>query len=100
MRPIHLLQMDKVRPVLVLTRAAIRPHLRRITVAPITTNIRGLSSEVALGPRNGLERPSVVSCDNVETVPHADLGRLIGHLHADQEPDLARAIIAAYGLRL
>ncbi|MFB9176693.1 type II toxin-antitoxin system PemK/MazF family toxin [Dactylosporangium sucinum] len=91
--------MDKLRPALVLTRPQILPHLRRVTVAPITTSIRGLSTEVVLGARNGVDRPSVVSCDNVATVPQADVGRLIGYLHADQEPDLARAIVAAYGLR-
>jgi mRNA interferase MazF len=44
-----------VRPVLVLTRELVRPHLARVTVAPITTNVRGLSTEVPVGPANGLD---------------------------------------------
>ena len=46
MRPICLAQLDRTRPVLVLTREIVRPHLSRVTVAPITTTIRGLSTEV------------------------------------------------------
>ncbi|MFY9826671.1 MAG: type II toxin-antitoxin system PemK/MazF family toxin, partial [Thermoanaerobaculia bacterium] len=43
MRAIHVAQLDKARPVLILTRELVRPHLRTVTVAPITTTIRGLS---------------------------------------------------------
>jgi mRNA interferase MazF len=45
-RPIHAAELDKARPVVVLTRELVRPHLARVTVAPITTTIRGLSTEV------------------------------------------------------
>ena len=45
MRPIHLAALDKTRPVLVLTRELVRPHLTRVTVAPITGTVRGLSTE-------------------------------------------------------
>ena len=69
MRPIHLAHLDKTRPVLVLTRELVRPHLSRVTVAPITSTIRGLSTELPVGPDNGVDHPSVVSCDNVVTVP-------------------------------
>src|SRR4051794_1051694 len=90
MRPIRLAQLDKPRPVLVLTRERIRPHLRWVTVAPITTTIRGLRTEVAVGPENGLDMPSVVSCDNIDTVDRSDLGRLIGYLLPAQEQALTR----------
>jgi mRNA interferase MazF len=96
MRPIHIAQLDKSRPVLILTRALVRPHLSRVTVAPITSTIRGLSTEVAVGPANGLDHNSVVSCDNIVTVPIATLGRHLGYLLAEQEPDLAAAIHAAF----
>lgn len=69
MRPIHLATLDKTRPVLVLTRPAVRPVLNSVTVAPITTTIRGLSTEVPVGRTNGLDHDSVVSCDNVTTIP-------------------------------
>ncbi len=71
MRPIHAARLDEVRPVLVLTREIVRPHLARVTVAPITTTVRGLSTEVPVGQANGLDHASVVSCDNILTVPGA-----------------------------
>lgn len=98
MRPIHLAQLDKPRPVLVLTRELVRPHLSRVTVAPITSTIRGLSTEVRVGPSNGLDHPSVVSCDNVVTVPTSALGRQIGRLLREQEVALTAALHAAFDL--
>ena len=98
MRPIHLAKLDKTRPVLILTREPVRPHLTRVTVAPITATIRGLSSEVQVGPRNGLEKDSVVSVDNVVTIPVTALGHQIGFLLPDQESDLAEAIRNAFDL--
>ena len=98
MRPIHLAALDKTRPVLVLTRELVRPHLTRVTVAPITSTVRGLSTEVLVGPDNGLDQPSVVSCDNVVTIPKGALGRQIGRLLPEQEPALSAAIHAAFDL--
>ena len=98
MRPIHLARLDKQRPVVVLTRELVRPHLNRVTVAPITTTIRGLSTEVPVGTANGLQRKSVISCDNVVTVPKSALGRQIGHLQPAQEVRLSAAIRAAFDL--
>ncbi|PRX48228.1 mRNA interferase MazF [Prauserella shujinwangii] len=98
MRPIHTARLDKVRPVLVLTRELVRPHLTRVTVAPITTTIRGLSTEVPVGKANGLAHDSVVSCDNIQTIPKRDLGGQIGFLLTSQEADLARAIELAFDL--
>jgi len=96
MRPIHLAQLDKARPVLVLTREVVRPHLTRVTVAPITTTVRGLSTEVPVGPVNGLDHDSVVSCDNILTMPTSALGRHVGNLFPAQEVGLADAIRAAF----
>jgi mRNA interferase MazF len=98
MRPIHVAQLDKARPVLILTREPVRPHLRTVTVAPITTTIRGLSSEVGVDAANGLSGPSVVSCDNITTIPADALGRQIGVLLDGQEPALGEAIMAAFDL--
>ena len=98
MRPIHVATLDKARPVLVLTRELVRPHLSRVTVAPITSTIRGLSTEVPVGPANGLEHDSVVSCDNVVTVPTSALGRQIGRLLPEQEVALTVALHAAFDL--
>ncbi len=98
MRPVHTAQLDTVRPVLVLTRELVRPYLNRVTVAPITTNARGLSTEVAVGAENGLDAGSVVSCDNIATVPVSALGPQIGVLFPAQEAALADAISAAFDL--
>lgn len=98
MRPIHTAQLDKVRPVLVLTREVVRPYLTRVTVAPITTTIRGLSTEVPVGRRNGLHQASVISCDNIVTVPAAALGPQIGYLLPAQEAALTKAVQAAFDL--
>jgi len=98
MRPIHTARLDKTRPVLVLTRERVRPHLTRVTVAPITSTIRGLSTEVPVGPANGLDHACVVSCDNIVTVPVALLGPQVGFLLDEQETALTQAIHAAFDL--
>ncbi|MDQ3721194.1 MAG: type II toxin-antitoxin system PemK/MazF family toxin [Actinomycetota bacterium] len=98
MRPIHVARLDKARPVLILTRELVRPHLNTVTVAPVTTTVRGLSTEVVVDEANGLEQPSVVSCDHVTTIPTSVLGPQIGLLLDSQEPDLAGAIQAAFDL--
>ena len=98
MRPIHLARIDKSRPVLVLTRELVRPHLNTVTIAPITTTVRGLSTEVSVGTANGLSAQSVVACDHITTIPAAALGRQIGRLLDAQEADLTSAICAAFDL--
>jgi len=98
MRPIHVARLDKVRPVLVLTRELVRPHLTAVTIAPITKTIRGLSTEVPVGAANGLAAPSVVSCDNVTTVLTSALGEQVGVLLDHQEQLLSDAIRAAFDL--
>ncbi|WP_067653366.1 type II toxin-antitoxin system PemK/MazF family toxin [Nocardia harenae] len=98
MREIRLANLDKTRPVLVLTRDQVRPYMTSVTVAPITSTIKGLSTEVPLDQRNGLDDACVVSCDNIRTVPSKSLGRLIGYFYADQEPQLTACIKAAFSL--
>jgi mRNA interferase MazF len=98
MRAIHVAQLDKARPVLILTRELVRPYLRAVTIAPITTTIRGLSSEVGVDATNGLAEPSVVSCDNITTIPTDALGAQIGGLLDHQEQALSDAIAAAFDL--
>jgi mRNA interferase MazF len=98
MRPIHIAHLDKARPVLVLTRELVRPYMTRVTVAPITSTIRGLSSEVRVGRANGLDNEGVVSCDNIVTVPKSAVGRRIGYLLQSQENALSIAIRSAFDL--
>ena len=69
MRPIHVVTLDKARPAAILTREAVRPFRTRVTVAPITSTTRGLSTEVRVDDTNGLDHQSVISLDNIATVP-------------------------------
>ena len=98
MRPIYIAHLDKARPVLMLTRELVIPHRQQVTVAPITTTVRGLSTEVAVGPANGIGHESVVSCDNIVTIDKNALGDRIGYLFAAQELLLTAAIHAAFDL--
>ena len=98
MRPIHLAKVDEWRPVLVLTREVARPRLRRVTVAPVTSTVRGLATEVPVGPENGLDHASAISLDNVQTMLTSELGEQVGWLLPHQERALAAAVHAAYDL--
>jgi len=53
--------------VLVLTLELVRQHLNTVTVAPITTTVRGLSTEVPCGAENGLEQSSAIACDHTRS---------------------------------
>ena len=98
MREICLARLDTSRPAVVLTRAAARAAMTKVTIAPITSTAKGLTSEVPVGPDNGLDHASVICLDNVVTIPVELLGRTIGFLSADQEAQLAKAIVLAYDL--
>jgi len=67
--------LDKVRPVVILTRARVAPRLSRVLVAPITTTVRGVTTEVPLGKAEGVKDGSVASLDNIQLVP---VDRLLG----------------------
>lgn len=100
MRTIASVQLDKRRPALILTRRSKLHLLDWVTVAPITSTIRGITSEVPVGPRNGLDHNSVVSCDNIATVRRSAVGDQVGLFLDEQEPALARAISDAFELDL
>jgi mRNA interferase MazF len=87
-----------MRPVLVLTREEVRAVRRLVTVAPITSTIRGLRSEVLVGQRNGLDHDSVVNLDSITTIARDALVRPIGTLLAAQERDLTRAFHETFDL--
>jgi mRNA interferase MazF len=97
-REICLAQLDKTRPVLILTRNVAREAMTKVTVAPITSTVKGLSGEVPLGAASGLDDRCAVSIDNVVTIPTTSLGRTIGFLSLDQEQVLARAVVLAFDL--
>ncbi|MEY2566665.1 MAG: mRNA interferase MazF [Actinomycetota bacterium] len=71
----------KKRPVLVLTRTEVLDVRALVTVAEVTTSIRGLAAEVAIDDVDvGLDRPSVINCDGLHTVPQASLTTLVGEV--------------------
>lgn len=98
LRAIHLVRLDKVRPAVLLTRPHAVAYLTRLTVAPVTTTVRGLATEVRVDERNGLDHECVVSCDNVITVAATDMLRLVGFLTTEQEVQLRSAVLAAFDL--
>ena len=97
MRPIHLARLDETRPALILTRAA-AANRSSITVAGITSTVRGLPTEVSLDEANGVSRGSVINLDDVQTIPAYDLGGLVGYLYDHQESALHAAIVTAFDL--
>jgi mRNA interferase MazF len=79
--------------VCVLTRDAALAVLTAVTCAPITRTIRGIRSEVDVGIAEGLPEPSVISCDNVITIPFVSVDdHAVGHLDVRARADLDRAL--------
>jgi mRNA interferase MazF len=89
------------RPVLLVTRTAAIAVRTAVTVAPITrTTIRGISSELPLGPQHGLRGRSVAGCDSLQTIPKDVLGPYpVGALSPDELAALDRALRFALGIR-
>lgn len=87
----------KTRPVVLLTRDAIIGRLRSFLVAPCTTTIRNLPSEVTLGTDDGLPRPCVVNLDNVTLVEAEAVGQLISKLSEDVMTEICSALAVAVG---
>jgi len=98
MRPLHWATLDKRRPVLVLTREVMVGRMSTVTVAPVTSTIHGVATELAVGRQNGLDRPSAVKCDQVTSIPIGQLHEPCGFLLDAQELALHEAIQAAFDL--
>jgi mRNA interferase MazF len=91
---VWLADLDKRRPVIVLTRDPLGRYLHSVIVAPVTSTIRGVSTEVAVGPDDGVKMPSVANLDNATSVPRRSLVRHVG----DARPETLRAICAALAI--
>jgi len=98
MRDVYLAHLDKPRPCLILTRTAVLQVRDLVTVAGITSTIRGTSAEVRVGAEEGVHLASVVNCDNIQTISVDDLIRPVGIFSSDREPELAAAVMAAFDL--
>lgn len=89
MRWIHGAVLDERRPVLVLTRTSMVGRVSAVAVAPISTTVLGLSTEVPVGTLNGLGRDSVVKCDQVTGITADHLLEPCGWFSEEQEPPRA-----------
>ncbi len=85
-------QPDKERPVVVLTRDSSIGHLSTVTVAPITSTIRGVSSEVLLGIDDGMKGPCAINLHNTITVTQNRLLRRVAHLGAERMEEVCAAL--------
>ena len=83
---------DKKRPVLILTRDSVLEYLGEVTVAPITTTVRNIPSEVYLSKADGMPRECAVNCDHLQTVAKVKIGSLITSLPVSKIHDVGRAI--------
>ena len=89
---------NKLRPVLILTRTSAVAYLTGITVAQITTTIRGTASEVLLTPRDdGVLAECVVNTDNLHTIQKIQLGNFITELSPERMREVRAAIEFALG---
>lgn len=86
--------LDKIRPVVVLTRARVAPRLRRVLAAPVTSTVRGITTEVPVGAAEGLTDGSVANLDNVALVPVDLLLRQAGRIAPERWPEFCRAMAA------
>lgn len=88
---------DKQRPVLILTRPSALGYLTRITVAPITSTMRGVPSEVALGLEDGMRQACAVNLHNLVTVARDGLGRRVTQLDSSRMHQVCDALAFALG---
>lgn len=91
---------DKKRPVLVLTRDSAIPYLTTVTVAPITSTVRGIPSEVMLSEDDGMKSACAVNLHNPVTVPQARIGRRVARLSPERMSQVCAAIQFSLGCRL
>lgn len=83
---------DKKRPVLILTRNSIIEYLDEITVAPVTSTIRNIPSEIHLSEADGMPRECAVNCDHLQTVSKSKIGALIISLSPAKVAAVGKAI--------
>lgn len=90
---------DKKRPVLILTRSSVLDYLGEVTIAPITTTIRDIPSEVLLTSEDGMSRTSAINLDHLQTVAREKIGGLIARLSAERMDEVRKALLFALGFK-
>jgi mRNA interferase MazF len=89
---------DKKRPVLILTRDSILEYLGEVTVAPITSTVRDIPSEVFLSKQDGMTKGCAINFDHIQTVSKGKIGSLITTLSPDKLEQMCEAIQFALDL--
>ncbi|TLY65661.1 MAG: type II toxin-antitoxin system PemK/MazF family toxin [Gammaproteobacteria bacterium] len=88
---------DKKRPVLILTRESAIAILHSVTIAPITSTIRSIPTEVVLTEQDGLPHACAANFDNLQTVPKSNIGDRITRLTSRKMKETAAAVSFALG---
>jgi mRNA interferase MazF len=88
---------DKKRPVLVLTRESAISILNSVTIAPITSTIRSIPTELLLTERDGVPHTCAANFDNLQTVPKSNIGDRITRLTSRRMKEAAAAVSFALG---
>ena len=88
---------DKQRPVLILTRGSALTFLSTVTIAPITSTIRSIPTEVVLGVEDGMKSACAANLDHVQTIPTGAIGRRVGLLTAERMAQVCAALAFALG---
>lgn len=91
---------DKNRPVVVLTRNSAIGYLATVTVAPITSTIRGVPSEVVLNEEDGMKIPCAVNLHNAVTISQGRLGRRVAQLSPLRMAEICSALRFSLGCDL
>jgi mRNA interferase MazF len=91
-------QPDKKRPVVILSRTSVIEYLGEVTIAPITTTIRDIPSEVALSQEDHMSRVCAINCDHIQTVSKGKVGGLIALLSVTKLDELKQAVSFALDL--
>ena len=86
----------KGRPYLVVSRSAANEVMRSVLVAPVTSRVRGVPSELSVGPREGLPIECVATFDNVQAMVKALLTRRLGELGPARQRELCAVIFATF----
>lgn len=94
---VWLARLDKIRPVVVLTRDPLGRVLHTVIVAPVTSTIRGLSTEVRMGLDDGLRAECVANLDNVQLVGRTRLLRRVGQARRSSLSAICDALSVAVG---
>ncbi len=89
---------DKKRPVVILTRNSVLEYLGEVTVAPVTSTIREIPSEVLLSSQDGMRNDCAINCDHIQTVSKSRIGSLIATLSKEKLAELRNAISFALNL--